>query len=119
VVAGFLLGASSTGKLATSLSPAAGREQAPLGDALQLAGAEHLPYATGGEPQNLRGLIDGVEVLLHMDSIPLPEAFALVRGSGVSFSRWCSCGVLSLMVHSGVWGIGEFAYLLSEEMELV
>ena len=32
-------------------------------------------------------------------------AFALVRGSGVSFSRWCSCGVLSLTVYSGVWGI--------------
>jgi hypothetical protein len=39
MVAGFLLGASSTGKLATSFSPVAGREQAPLGDALQLAGA--------------------------------------------------------------------------------
>jgi hypothetical protein len=28
---------------------------------------------------------------------------ALVRGSGVSFSRWCSCGVLSLTVYSSVW----------------
>jgi hypothetical protein len=54
-----------------------------------------------------------------MGSIPLPEAFALVRGSGVSFSRWCSCGVLSLTVYSGVWGIGVFAYLLSEEMGFV
>jgi hypothetical protein len=51
MVAGFLLGASSTGKL---------------------AGAEHLPYAAAGEPQNLRGLIDGVEVLsLHGSSITL------------------------------------------------
>jgi hypothetical protein len=72
MVAGFLLGASSTGKLATSLSPAAGREQAPLGDALQLAGAEHLPYAAGGKPQNTGGLIGGVEVLsLHGSSITL------------------------------------------------
>ena len=34
-------------------------------------------------------------VLLHTSILPLPKAFALVRGSGVSFSRWCSCGVLS------------------------
>jgi hypothetical protein len=52
------------------------------------------------------GLVDAVEVLFHMGILPLPEAFALVRGSGVSFSRWCSCGVLSLTVYSGVWGIG-------------
>jgi hypothetical protein len=72
MVAEFLLEASSTGKLATSLSPAAGREQAPLGDALQLAGAEHLPYAAGGKPQNTGGLIGGVEVLsLHGSSITL------------------------------------------------
>jgi hypothetical protein len=72
MVAGFLLGASSTGKLATSLSLAAGREQAPLGDAPELAGAEHLAYAAGGEPQNTGGLIGGVEVLsLHGSSITL------------------------------------------------
>jgi hypothetical protein len=47
------------------------------------------------------------------------QATALVRGSGVSFSRWCSCGVLSLTVYSGVWGIGVFAYLLGEEMDFV
>jgi hypothetical protein len=76
----------------------------PVG--LELAGAEHLAYAARGEPQNTGGIIDAVEVLLHMGSIPLPEAFALVRGSGVSFSRWCSCGVLSLTVYSGVGGIG-------------
>jgi hypothetical protein len=45
-------------------------------------------------------------VLLHIGSMPSPEAPALVRGSGVSFSRWCSCVVLSLTVYSGVWGIG-------------
>src|SRR5215203_4846469 len=38
-----------------------------------------------------------------MGILPLAEAPALVRGSGVSFSRWCSCGVLSLTVYSGVW----------------
>jgi hypothetical protein len=54
-----------------------------------------------------------------MGILPLPEAFALVRGSGVSFSRWRSCGVLSLTAYSGVWGIGVFAYLLGEEMDLV
>jgi hypothetical protein len=81
MVAEFLLGASSTGKLATSLSPAAGREQTPLGDALQLAGAEHLPYAAGSELQYPGGLIDAVEVLLHMDSIPVLEAFAPVLGA--------------------------------------
>ena len=43
---------------------------------LELAGAEHLPNAAGGEPQNTGGIIDGVEVLLHTDSIPSPEAFA-------------------------------------------
>src|SRR5215217_3008120 len=57
--------------------------------------------------------------LLHMGILPLAEAPALVRGSGVSFSRWCSCGVLSLTVYSGVWGIGVFAYLLGEEMDFV
>jgi hypothetical protein len=45
---------------------------------------------------------------LHTGILPLPEAPALVRGSGVSFSRWCSWGVLSLTMYSGVWveGIG-------------
>jgi hypothetical protein len=57
--------------------------------------------------------------LLSPGILPLPEAFALVRGSGVSFSRWCSCGILSLTVYSGVWGIGEFAYLLGEKMDFV
>jgi hypothetical protein len=33
---------------------------------LELAGAKHLPYAAGGKPQNTGGLIDAVEVLLHM-----------------------------------------------------
>src|SRR5215218_6345614 len=42
-------------------------------------------------------------LLSHEGILPLPEAPALVRGSGVSFSRWCSCGVLSLTVYSGVW----------------
>jgi hypothetical protein len=76
------------------------------------------PCGPLGGPEDTGGLLDGVEVLLHM-GIPLPEAFALVRGSGVSFSRWCSCGVLSLTAYSGVWGIGVFAYLLGEEMDLV
>jgi hypothetical protein len=58
-------------------------------------------------------------LLSHEGILPLPEAPALVRGSGVSFSRWCSCGVLSLTVYSGVWGIEVFAYLLSEEMDFV
>jgi hypothetical protein len=57
--------------------------------------------------------------LLSPGILPLPEAFALVRGSGVSFSRWCSCGVLSLAAYSGVWGIGVFAYLLGEAMDFV
>jgi hypothetical protein len=35
-------------------------------EALELASAEHLPYAAGGKPQNTGGLIDAVEVLLHM-----------------------------------------------------
>src|SRR5215208_1546445 len=57
--------------------------------------------------------------LLSPGILPLPEAPAPVRGSGVSFSRWCSCGVLSLAAYSGVWGIGVFAYLLGEEMDFV
>jgi hypothetical protein len=39
-------------------------------DALELAGAEHLAYAAGGELENPRVLIDAVEVLLHICSIP-------------------------------------------------
>jgi hypothetical protein len=64
------------------------------------------PCGPLGCPEDTGGLLDAVEVLLHTSILPLPEAPALVRGSGVSFSRWCSCGVLSLTVHSGVWGIG-------------
>src|SRR5215208_660428 len=37
-------------------------------------------------------------LLSHEGILPLPEAPAVVRGSGVSFSRWCSCAVLSLTV---------------------
>jgi hypothetical protein len=77
------------------------------------------PCGPLGGPEDTGGLLDGVEVLLHTSILPLPEAPAPVRGSGVSFSRWCSCGVLSLTVYSGVWGIGVFAYLLGEEMDLV
>ena len=77
------------------------------------------PCGPLGGPEDTGGLLDGVEVLLHMGILPLPEIPALVRGSGVSFSRWCSWGVLSLTVYAGVWGIGVFAHLLGEEMDFV
>jgi hypothetical protein len=64
--------------------------------------------APSGEPHGyslsvpLLGQIPGQRAspvrLLSPGILPLPEAPALVRRSGVSFSRWCSCGVLSLTV---------------------
>jgi hypothetical protein len=99
-----------------------------------LRAGDRVPLTVGGmigEPREVRlpslavrnegGLIDAVEVLsfAHRGSIPLPEAFALVRCSGISFSRWWSCGVLSLTVYTGVWGIEVLAYLLSEERDFV
>ena len=46
-------------------------------EALELAGAEHLAYAPGGQLEDLGGLIDAVEVLLHTDILPLEWGSAL------------------------------------------
>ena len=50
--------------------------------ALELSGAEHLPYAPGREFEDARGLIDCVVLLsfAHTGILPLPEAFAPVLG---------------------------------------
>jgi hypothetical protein len=56
--------------------------------------------------QDLRSVHKRANDGFHEGILPLPEAPALVRGSSVSFSRWCSCSVLSLTVYSGVWSIG-------------
>jgi hypothetical protein len=47
-------------------------------DAFESAGAEHLPYAARGKLEGTWGLIDAVEVLLHMGILPSGQGPALV-----------------------------------------